>query len=88
MRFGRDGDFARIGELNRVADQVDQNLRQAAAIAVPWRQFGGKLELKRKLLVSRERLQRAADGVGNVLNAVIGKFEFELTGLGHSPRWR
>ena len=28
-----------------------------------------------------ERLQRAADGLGNVLNAVIGEFENELAGL-------
>jgi len=32
--FGLDGDLARISELNRIADEVDQNLRQAAAVTV------------------------------------------------------
>src|SRR6516165_12335221 len=45
------------------------------------RQFGGKLELKRELLVSREWLQRAADGLGNVLNRVIRELQYELAGL-------
>ena len=34
VRLGLDGDFARIREFNRVADEIDQNLRQAAAVAV------------------------------------------------------
>ena len=34
VRFGLDGDFARIGELNRVADEIDQDLGQAAAVTV------------------------------------------------------
>src|SRR5215471_5025484 len=79
--FGFDGDFAGIGELNGVADEIDQDLRQAAAVTVPWRQFAGKLKLECELLVSRERLQRAADSLGDVLNTVIGEFEHELTGL-------
>src|SRR6516164_5734981 len=81
VRFGLDGDLARIRELNGVADKIDQNLRQAAAISMTRRQFGSKLELERELLVSRERLQRAADGLGDVLNAVIGKLENQLAGL-------
>src|SRR2546425_662496 len=79
--FGLDGDFARIGELNRVADEIDQDLSQAASVAVPGWQFGGKLELERELLVSRQRLKCAADGLGNILNGIIGEFEFELAGL-------
>ena len=34
IRFGLDGDFARIGELDGVADKVDQDLGQAAAVTV------------------------------------------------------
>ena len=45
------------------------------------RQFGSKLDLEGELLVGRQWLQRAADGLGNVLNGVIGEFEHELTGL-------
>jgi signal transduction histidine kinase len=33
VRFGLDGDFTGIGELDGVADKIDQNLRQAAAIS-------------------------------------------------------
>src|SRR6516164_9336305 len=46
-----------------------------------WWQFRGHLDFEGQLFVSRHRLQRAANGLGNVLNAVIRKFEFELTGL-------
>ena len=46
-----------------------------------WWQFRGHLDFEGQLFVSRQRLQRAANGLGNVLNAVIRKFEFELTGL-------
>src|SRR5215471_7363365 len=45
------------------------------------RQFGSKLELERELFVGRQRLQRTAHGLGDVLNAVIGKFENQLAGL-------
>src|SRR6516165_640960 len=81
VRFGLDGNFARIGELNGVADKIDQDLRQAAAVAAARWQLGSYLDLERKLLVCRQRLKRAANGLGNVLNAVIGKFENQLASL-------
>src|SRR6516225_1389421 len=79
--FGLDGHFARIGELNRVADEIDQDLGQAATVAVAWRQVGSQLKLERELFVGRQRLKRAANRLGYVLNAVIGKFEDELAGF-------
>jgi hypothetical protein len=33
VRFGLNGDFARIGELDGVADEIDQDLGQAASVA-------------------------------------------------------
>src|SRR5215472_16140781 len=45
------------------------------------RQFKSKFDLERELFVGRQRLQRAADGLRNVLNVIIGEFEDELTGL-------
>jgi len=39
VRFSLDGDFAGIGELDGVADEIDQDLRQAAAIAVAEQQI-------------------------------------------------
>src|SRR5262252_7140676 len=80
-RLGLDGNFARISELDGVANKIDQNLRQSSAVTMAWWQFRGHLDFEGQLFVSRQRLQRAADGLGDVLNAVIGKFEFELTGL-------
>jgi hypothetical protein len=53
VRFGFDGNFPRIGELDGVADEIDQNLRQAASVAVPWRQFRGQLQLEPELLIGR-----------------------------------
>src|SRR6516165_2981436 len=81
VRFGLDGNFARISELDGVPNKIDQNLRQSSAVTMAWWQFRGHLDFEGQLFVSRQRLQRAANGLGNVLNAVIRKFEFELTGL-------
>src|SRR6516164_9403795 len=81
VRFGLYGDFARIGELNGVADKIDQNLGQATAVTVARRQVRSQLELEGELFVGRQWLKCAADGLGNVLNAVIGEFEHQLTGL-------
>src|SRR5215472_9799204 len=81
VRFGLDGDLAGIGELDGVADEINQDLGQAAAVTMTRWQFGGNFHLERELLVRGQRLQRAADGLGNVLNRVAGEFEDELTGL-------
>src|SRR5260370_16630605 len=81
IRFGLDSDFAGIGEVDGVADKVDQNLRQTPPVAVTRRQFGSKLELERELFVGCKRLKRAAHGLRNILNGIIGKFEHELTSL-------
>jgi hypothetical protein len=81
IRFGLDRDFACIGKLDGIADEINQDLSQAASVAVPGWQFGGKLELERELLVSRQRFKRAADGLGYVLDGVIGQFKHELTSL-------
>jgi hypothetical protein len=34
ISFGLNGDLTRIGELNCVADEIDEDLRQAAAVTV------------------------------------------------------
>src|SRR6516162_6582736 len=81
VRVSPDGDLARISELDGVANKIDQNLRQSSAVTMAWWQFRGHLDFEGQLFVSRQRLQRAANGLGNVLNAVIRKFEFKLTGL-------
>jgi hypothetical protein len=62
LRFGLNGDFARVGELNRIADRTDEDLRQAAAIATAGRQLRNDLNFEPKLFVGCQRLERAADG--------------------------
>src|SRR5262249_49569929 len=47
ISFRLDRDFARIGELNGITDKVDQDLRQAAAVAPAWGQLLRKLDLER-----------------------------------------
>src|SRR5262249_5513069 len=81
VRFGLDRDFARIGELDGVANEIDQDLRQAPSVAVARGQLRSNLDFESELLVGRERLQSAADGLRDVLNGVIGEFEFQLTSL-------
>src|SRR5215471_12969042 len=71
VRLGLDGDFAGIGELDGVADEIDQDLRQAAAVAVARRQLRSDLDFECELFVGRQRLQRAADSLSNILDAVI-----------------
>src|SRR6516164_9681247 len=81
ISFGLNGDLASIGELDGITDEIDQHLRQAATVTVPWRQFAGKFKLERELLVRCQRLQRAANRLGNVLNTVIGEFKHKLASL-------
>src|SRR6516165_7389090 len=81
VSFGLDGDLARIGELDGIANEIDQHLRQAAAISMTRRQFGGHFDFERQLLISSQRFKRAADSLRNILDAVIRQFEFELASL-------
>src|SRR5262245_54661396 len=57
-------DFACIGEFDGIENEINQDLRQAAAVAVPWRQFAGKFKFECELLVGRQWLQRAANRLG------------------------
>src|SRR6516165_11372664 len=64
IRFSLDGDLAGISEFDGVADKIDQDLRQAASVAVAWWQFRTHLDFEYEFFVGRQRLQRAADGLG------------------------
>jgi hypothetical protein len=78
---GLNGDFARIRELDGIADEIDQNLRQMACVSPAWRQLGSQLEFERELLVERQRLECAANGLENIFEGIVGQFERELAGL-------
>src|SRR4029077_10569415 len=81
VSFGLNGDFAGISELNGVADEIDQDLSQATAIAMPWWQLRSDLNFECELFVGRQRLKCAADSLGDILNAVIRQFEDQLASL-------
>ena len=81
VRPGLDGDFDRIRELDGIADEIDQNLRQTACVSPAWRQLGSQLEFERELLVERQRLECAANGLENIFEGIVGQFERELAGL-------
>src|SRR5262249_52862033 len=81
VRFDLDVDFARISELDGIADEIDQYLRKTPPVAATWREFGSHLDFECELFVGRQRLKRAAHGLGNILDAVIRQFEHQLAGL-------
>jgi hypothetical protein len=49
-----------IGELDGVADEINEHLGQAAAVATAWRQLGGDVDLERQLLIGSQGFERAA----------------------------
>ena len=55
-----------IGELDRVADEIEQNLREPALVAASLRQLRRDIDLERELLLARQRLDRAEDGLDDV----------------------
>ena len=81
LAAGLDDHFARIGELDGVADQIEQHLRQAAFVAAAAGQVGRHIGLECELLVERQRLDRVVDRLGHVLQRIIGEVERELAGL-------
>ena len=66
LAVGLDDHFARIGELDRIADEIEQHLRQAALVAAAAGQVRLHLGLERKLLVDRQRFNGAVDGLGHI----------------------
>jgi hypothetical protein len=51
VRFGLDGDFASIGELDRIAYEIDEDLRQAPTVAAAGWELRSDLDFERELLV-------------------------------------
>ena len=82
VQFGVQRDLAALGELDRVADEVDQHLADAAGITDQLlRQVGLDLEGQFKILfegAQRERLQRFGDGP---LEVERNLFDEQLAGL-------
>ena len=75
------GDFASIGELDGIADEIEQHLGEPAIVAAGGRQTRRHFDLERELLAARQRLDRAMDALHQVRNGIIIKREHELPGL-------
>ena len=74
-------DLALVGELDGVADEVEQHLREAALVAMADGQIWGHVDRQGELLSGCERLDRSKDGLDHVLERVVRKIERQLTGL-------
>ena len=78
---GRDLDRALVGELDRIADEVQQHLRQPPLVAAADRQPLLHLRREREPLRLGERLRAREDRLHDLPDGVIVKREGELAGL-------
>ena len=76
-----DGHFAGVGELDGVADQVEQHLGELALVAVAGRQVGRHVGLELEVLLRRQRLDRAEHIVNDILDRILGNRKLELARL-------
>src|SRR5262245_46253114 len=81
--YGLSGDthLARIGELDRVAYEVEKDLSEALLVAEPDGQRLGHLGLERELLVLCQRLGGRAHRLDHALDDILGHVQSELAGL-------
>src|SRR5262249_12836754 len=70
-----------VGELDCVANEIDEDLRQAPSVTAARGQLRSHLDFEHELFVGCQRLQRAANRLGNILNGIIGQFEDKLASL-------
>ena len=80
---GRRGDahFASVGELDGVADEVEEHLGEALLVAQADRQLLGNVGLERELLGLRQRLGCRAHRLDHALDGVLAEVQAELAGL-------
>ena len=77
-----DGDLAGLGELDRVADQVEQHLGDPPLVALAARQLGRHVDRQREpLLAARAARWRCTTVWTTSLHRVVGDRERELPGL-------
>ena len=68
------GDFAGIGELDGVANEIDQDLRQAPTVTAARGQLRSHLDFEQELFVGCQRLQRAAN-FNSIRDAIQAKHD-------------
>ena len=78
---GHDAHLARVGELDGVADEVEQHLRQALLVAEAMRQALGDVRLERELLGLGQRLGRHPHCLDHAAERILGEVQAELAGL-------
>ena len=80
---GRRGDahFAGVGELDGVADEVEEHLGETLLVAEADRQLLGNVGLERELLGLSQRLGRRTHRLNHGLDRVLAEVQAELAGL-------
>ena len=76
-----DRHLALVGELDRVADEVEKSLREPTLVAARRRQAGGHDGRKRQLLFRGERLDRAVNSGHQFVDRVFGERQIKLARL-------
>jgi hypothetical protein len=71
-------DLAGLGELDRVADEVQQDLGEAALVAVADGQVGGDRGLQRQVLLGGEGLRGGQHRLHDVLHRVLSERQAQL----------
>ena len=61
-----DQHLARVGELDCISDQIEQDLGEAMLVAMTGREIGRHLDLELQPLLHGQRLDRAVDRVHHV----------------------
>ena len=75
-------DFARVGELDGIADQVQQDLRDAPLVAASRRQMRRHFGFEYQVLFAAASGSTAlTDAVDDLLDRIVGQRQRELTGL-------
>src|ERR1700732_2958301 len=67
-----------IGKFDRIADEVEQHLGDAAFVSPAGRKIGSKLDVQGNLFLQCQGLDQAEHGLHDILERIIGKGEAEL----------
>jgi hypothetical protein len=83
-RLGSHAHLASVGELDGVANEIEQHLREALFVAEANGQGFGNFGLERQLLVLSERLGGRAHRLDDAFQRILGNVEGELARLDFS----
>ena len=75
-RCDLDRNFPGIGELDRVAGKIEEDLGKLLLITAGGRHVGPDIHLEIELLFRRQRLDRTNNVIDDILDRVVGKGKF------------